>query len=135
MMNERLSSIMTTNVFTVKPDDTLAHVHHTLLNKRFHHLPVVDEEGKLLGIITSYDLMKLGVSPSEFANTPVKDVMTTPVASLRPEELIGGAARVFLENLFHGLPIADENGKLVGIVTTHDVLKYVYKKEYKDDDF
>jgi len=133
MMNERLSSIMTTNVFTVKPDDTLTYVQDILLNKRFHHLPVVDDNDKLLGIITSYDLMKLGVSPEDFANTRVKDVMTSRVASLRPEELIGGAARVFLENLFHGLPIADDEGKLVGIVTTHDVLKYLYEKEYKDD--
>ena len=132
-MNERLSSIMTTNVFTVKPDDTLTYVQDILLNKRFHHLPVVDDNDKLLGIITSYDLMKLGVSPEDFANTRVKDVMTSRVASLRPEELIGGAARVFLENLFHGLPIADDEGKLVGIVTTHDVLKYLYEKEYKDD--
>ncbi|HHJ50574.1 MAG TPA: CBS domain-containing protein [Phaeodactylibacter sp.] len=133
MMNERLSSIMTTDVFTVKPDDTLAHVHDILLNKRFHHLPVVDDNNKLLGIITSYDLMKPGVSPEKFAETPVKEVMTSRVASLRPEELIGGAARVFLENLFHGLPITDDDGKLVGIVTTHDVLKYVYNKEYQDD--
>ncbi len=133
MMNKPLSSIMTTQVVSASPDEKLSTIRDIFLNKRFHHIPITDEQGKLVGIVTSYDLMKLNIPLSEYDQTPVKEVMTTKVASLRPEELIGGAARVFLENLFHGLPIVDDDGKLVGIVTSHDVLEYLYKKEYKDD--
>ncbi len=133
MMNERLSSIMTTDVVSVKPDEKLATIREIFLTKRFHHLPVTDEQGQLVGIVTSYDLMKLDIPLSDYPNVAVKEVMTTKVASLRPEELVGGAARVFLENLFHGLPIVNDEGKLVGIVTTHDVLEYLYRRDYKDD--
>ncbi len=133
MMNKPLSSIMTTQVVSVSPNEKLSTIRDIFLKKRFHHIPVTDEQGKLVGIITSYDLMKLDIPLSEYEHTPVNKVMTTKVASLRPEELIGGAARVFLENLFHGLPIVDDDGKLVGIVTSHDVLEYVYRKEYQDD--
>ena len=56
--------------------------------------------------------------------------MTKKVATLYANEKIGAAAQVFLENLFHGLPIVDENDNLIGIVTTHDVLKYEFLKEY-----
>ena len=58
--------------------------------------------------------------------------MTTKVATLGPTELIGAAAQVFLEHLFHGLPIVDEDHNLVGIVTTHDILKYQFYKAYPE---
>ena len=61
--------------------------------------------------------------------------MTSKVVSLGPKELVGAAAMIFLKHLFHGLPIVDDDKKLVGIVTTHDILKYEFKKEYPDDAF
>lgn len=134
MMNERLSSIMTKNVVTVSSSDSLDKVKTLLFEKHFHHIPVVDD-GKLVGIITSWDLMKLNKKFEEYGGYKVKDVMTTKVASLGPDELIGAAAMIFLKHLFHGLPIVDNNGTLVGIVTTHDILKYLFLREYPHDVF
>ncbi len=130
-MNEPISTIMTHEVFTLSPEDTLAKVREVLLTKRFHHLPVVKGK-KLVGIITSYDLTKLAGEVGEYDRIRVQDVMTTKVATLGPTELIGAAAQVFLEHLFHGLPIVDEDHNLVGIVTTHDILKYQFYKAYPD---
>lgn len=129
MMNEPISSIMTTKVVTVRPQDTLEAVKDILFFKKIHHIPVV-EGHQLVGIITSYDLVRLGKCQDEYSQIPVKDVMTTHVATLGPNDKIGAAAEIFLENLFHGLPIVNEDGDLVGIVTTHDVLKYEFLKEY-----
>jgi CBS domain-containing protein len=129
MMNEPISSIMTKEVITVRPDDSLAVVKNILFEKHIHHLPVTDE-GKLVGIITSYDLVKLGKCHEDYADILVKEVMTQKVATLESHEKIGAAAQVFLENLFHGIPIVNEQKELVGIITTHDVLKYEFKKEY-----
>lgn len=134
-MNERISSIMTKNVVTVKADDSLELVKHLLFEKHFHHLPVVDNNGALIGIITSWDLMKSNKRFEEYGDYLVKDLMTTKVAALGPEDLIGAAAMVFLRHLFHGLPIVDDNRKLIGIITTHDILKYEYLKEYPNDEF
>jgi CBS domain-containing protein len=133
-MNDRLSSIMTKKVVTVSPGDSLNEVKRILFEKHIHHIPVVDN-GKLVGIITSWDLMKLNKKFEEYGGYLVKDVMTTKVASLGPNELIGAAAMIFLKHLFHGLPIVDEVGNLVGIVTTHDILKYEFVKEYPEDIF
>ena len=129
MLNERLHEIMTTNVVTVDPDQTVADVHDIIKHKRYHHIPVVQGR-KLVGIITSYDLMRMEVCPSEYGAHSVRDVMTTHVAYLSPEDQIGAAAEVFMAHLFHGLPICDDEHNLVGIVTTHDVLKYEYYREY-----
>ncbi|MCB0584152.1 MAG: CBS domain-containing protein [Phaeodactylibacter sp.] len=129
MMNEPISTIMTKDVVTVRPGDALAAVKEILFKKHLHHIPVVEGK-KLVGIITSFDLVKLGKSAEEYAGIKVEEVMTRKVATMYPNEKIGAAAQVFLENLFHGLPIVDDDYNLVGIITTHDVLKYQFHKEY-----
>lgn len=134
-MNERISKFMTAEAVTVHPEDSLEVVKHLLFEKHFHHLPVVDAEGKLKGIITSWDLIKSNKRFEEYGDYKVEDLMTTNVATLGPNELIGAAAMVFLKHLFHGLPIVDDDGKLLGIITTHDILKYEFQKEYPDDVF
>ncbi len=135
MMNERLSSIMTTNVVTVKPDDSLEVVKEMLFEKHYHHLPVINEDNTLAGIITSWDLMKKNLKFEEYGSLKVADVMTSKVVTLRPDELVGAAAMIFLKHLFHGLPIVSEDRQLKGIVTTHDILKYEFRKAYPDDAF
>jgi acetoin utilization protein AcuB len=135
MMNERISSIMTTSVVSVKPEDSLEVVKSLLFERHFHHLPVTDDNGKLVGIITSWDLIKSNKRFEEYGDYKVKDLMTSKVATLGPNDLIGAAAMVFLRHLFHGLPIVDDNGNLAGIVTTHDILKYEFQKEYPNDVF
>lgn len=134
MMNERIRSIMTTNVVTVHPEDSLEVVKKLLFEKHFHHLPVVDN-GKLVGIITSWDLIKSNKKFEEYGNYKVKELMTKKVATLGPDESLGAAAMIFLKHLFHGLPIVDDDRNLVGIITTHDILKYNFLKEYPDDIF
>ena len=129
MMNEPISTIMTKDVVTVRPEDNMAVVKDILFKKHLHHLPVLKDK-KLVGIITSFDLVKLGKPSDEYSGIKVEEVMTTRIATMGPNDKIGAAAQVFLENLFHGLPIVDENYNLVGIITTHDILKYQFHKEY-----
>ncbi len=133
MMNEPLSTIMTTDVMTVNPNDPLQMAKEILFNNRIHHLPVVDGR-KLVGIISTFDLVKLDRPFSEYERIKVKEVMTSKMATLEPTDKVGAAAEIFLENLFHGLPIINEEGELVGIVTTFDILKYEFQKEYPNQD-
>ena len=136
MMNESVSSIMTTKVITVHPEDKLTVVKDILFNKRIHHIPVVKgPKNKLVGIITSYDIFKLDRGFDEYDSILVQDVMTKKTATLHPHEKIGAAAQVFLRHLFHGLPIVNDELELLGIVTTHDVLKYNFDREYPNDEF
>ena len=129
MMNEPLTSIMTSDLITVGPEDNLAKVYKTFRANRIHHLPVVVDK-KLVGILTTYDLFKLEKSLKEYGETLVKDVMTTKIATLEDNAKVGSAVLLFIENLFHAVPIVNKGGELVGIVSTLDVLKYTLKKEY-----
>jgi CBS domain-containing protein len=129
MMNESVTTIMTSDLITVKPEDNLAKVYKLFRSNRIHHLPVVEGK-KLVGILTTYDLFKLEKSLKEYGETIVKDVMTTKLATLEPTSRVGSAVLLFIENLFHAVPIVESNGDLVGIVSTLDVMKYSLKKQY-----
>lgn len=130
-MNEPISSIMTKDVITVSPNATLGEVKKLLFSNRIHHLPVV-EKNKLVGIISTYDLVKIEDNFDNVAEKNIQPYMTTKIARLEPQDKIGSAAEVFLENMFHGLPIVNEKDELQGIVTTHDVLMFLFDKEYPD---
>ncbi|HRG68115.1 MAG TPA: CBS domain-containing protein [Saprospiraceae bacterium] len=129
MMNETVQEIMVRDVICVNPTDTLQKVKELLINNRIHHVPVVETDMKLVGIITTYDLFKLAVDHKDYPTTKVGNVMTKILATIEPIDKVGTAAEVFMEHLFHALPVV-ENGKLVGIVTSFDVLRYEYNREY-----
>ncbi len=127
-MNEPLSSIMTKKVITAGPDDKLSVAREVFMKNRVHHLPIV-RGARLVGILTTYDMFKLVDSGSDYDDVIIKNVMTDHVATLEPEDKIGSAAELFLENLFHAVPIV-KDGELKGIVTSFDVIKYTFHKEY-----
>lgn len=129
MMNEPVSQIMTTKLITIGPDDNLDTARKIFLKHRIHHLPVVEND-KLVGLLTTADMWNLNEKFEDYAEILVRKAMTTKLAKLDAKSKIGTAAEVFLENLFHALPIVDEDDTLIGIVTTFDVLKYEFKKEY-----
>jgi CBS domain-containing protein len=129
MMNEQVSLIMSTNLITIGPEDNLDTARKIFLKHRIHHLPVVSGS-KLVGLLTTSDMWNLNEKFEDYSAISVKKAMTTKLAKLEASSKIGTAAEVFLENLFHALPIVDDQDNLIGIVTTFDVLKYEYKKEY-----
>lgn len=127
-----VSSMMTTEVKTVEPEDTMKKVEQVFRENRIHHIPVV-EEGKLLGIVSKSDYLffKRGFNDQTTDNRidefrlktrKVKDIMTKGIAKLETADRIGVALEIFKENLFHAIPIVDD-GKLVGIITTFDIIK------------
>lgn len=132
MMNEPLRLIMTKEIISVSPDTLLGQVRDILLKKGIHHVPVIDNK-KLVGLITTWDMFKLGKSADDYAGMKASELMTTHLAKLSPDDHIGAAAEVFEEHLFQAIPIVNDNGEFEGIVTTHDLLNYEYSKEYPED--
>lgn len=86
MMNELVHTHMTKNVITLNPDNTLAEARDIMLNKRIHHLPMVESK-ELVGMVTSWDFFKLGKSVDEYPAIKVSDVMTTRIATLDPDHI------------------------------------------------
>ena len=134
-MNEPISSIMNTEVVTVTPDDTLSHAMTLFLEKKIQHIPVVVGK-KMMGILSKTDLLKFLLHHviEQLAITKVSEVMTKKVAFLEPEAHIGAASEVFMEHLFHAIPVCNDDHELLGLVTSFDLLAYSYSKEYPPRD-
>jgi CBS domain-containing protein len=132
MMNEFVPAIMTTEVVTLTPEDTLGDARAIFLQKHIHHLPVLEGK-KLVGMVTSWDIFKLGKSAEEYSGIKLKDVMTKKLATLDPGQHIGAVAEVLLRHLFHAVPIVNDEGELLGIVTSTDLIRYEFGKEYPEN--
>ena len=128
MMNEPLSTIMTTEVVTLGPKNTMADAKKLFVERSFHHIPVVDGE-KLVGVVTKSDLWKTGKSFDEYGNILLEDIMVANMVHLASTQRIGVAAELFLENNFRYIPIVDGD-KLEGIISSFDIMMYSFKKEY-----
>lgn len=137
----RISEIMTSHVITISPEDDLTFVEEAFTGNKIHHLPVVSA-GKLVGIISKSDFLyflhgagtrfKEGVSitPEEherLSHFKSKDIMTTGLATLEPDLRLDVVIEIFRQSKFHSLPIV-EDGMLVGIVTTHDLINWMAKE-------
>lgn len=94
-----------------------------LLAKKRGTVPIVDDENRLVGVVTAGDLTRLMQRESGFFDTPVADVMTRDPRSTRAGEL--AAAAVFQMESFGimALPVVDEERRLIGIVHLHDLLR------------
>lgn len=114
--------IMTSPVVTLHPDAPISEAWKLVRKHKFRHIPIVGKDGKIVGIISDRDLLKAGISDED---EKVRDVMSGNVLTAKPECNIREASRVMVEEKVSGLPIVDADHKVIGIITSTDVLKCV----------
>ena len=124
---------MTKEVFTITPDRSMMKASKIMKDKSISCIPVVDEDGKVVGIVSDRDVKD--ASPSKattldmhelyylLSEVKVKDIMTKKVVTIRQDETVEKAATLMLEGHFGSLPVVDEENRLVGIMTDTDVFK------------
>ena len=132
MLNEEVRKIMDPNPVVVRAEDTVRNVSSFMMEKKLQQLPVVDDDGKLVGIITSYDLWQNLRESKDSESQLVMEVMITNVLVIQPKDKMGTAAELFIDRRFKTLPVVNLENKLKGVITAFDVIKYVMKKEYPE---
>jgi IMP dehydrogenase len=116
---KRSESGMITNPVTTTPDATVAEVDALCGQYRVSGLPVIEGDGRLVGIVTNRDMRF--VSPFEKATTLVRDVMTSTGLITAPVGIdADGAVALLAQHRIEKLPIVDANGKLRGLITVKD---------------
>ena len=119
-----VSDFMTKDLVTVREVDDLALAEALLRLGGIRHLPVVRDR-KLVGILTQRDVLRSGLSGKASARElPVSQVMTKEPTTVRPGLGLAQAARLMLERKFGCLPVCEEDGTLVGIVTEADFVRF-----------
>ena len=130
-MNEQVRSVMTLDPIVVSPGDNVKDVSDMMLEKRMQQFPVV-ENGKLVGLITSYDLWRNLRDSADGESKSVADVMTTNIIKITPLDKVGTAAELFMDKRFKSLPVVNLRDELKGVITAFDVIKYSLRKEYDE---
>ena len=136
---EPVSSIMSKNVQAVNIDDKLDHVAEVIRKYGIRHVPVVKDQ-QLVGIISKTDINRLtfsslftgqeGSDEAVFELLSISQVMSHKPRVVRADESIRDVAEILAVEEFHALPVVDsaDGSKLVGIVTTTDVIRYMLQQ-------
>jgi len=123
---------MTRRPITVGEDASVNEALELMHREHIRRLPVVDKEGKLVGIVSELDLLKVSPSPATtlsiyeipylLARIKMRDIMTRDVITVTEDTPLEEAARIMADNKIGGLPVMRGN-KLVGIITETDIFK------------
>ncbi|WP_345276457.1 CBS domain-containing protein [Litoribaculum gwangyangense] len=133
MKSNSIIPVMTKDVVSVSPEQNLLDVKHIYEKKRWHHhIPVLDEE-QLVGMVSlidfMYNIVGAGINDDHevYKKLKVKDIMTRKPFYLTTDASVEDVAKVLSTQYYHAVPIL-ENDKLVGIVSTADIINYYLNK-------
>lgn len=132
----RVSDVMTRNVHTIRASESCQKAVERMSRAKIRHLPVVDDNEMLTGIVTDRDLRHRLFAPGVFREirtvsverlldaVPVNEIMSTPVVTVEPDDDLEVAARLMLEDKLGSLPVV-HGGRVVGIITETDLLQQI----------
>lgn len=151
MNDKRAKDIMTTDVIVANKDDVIANVANLLIKEKIGGLPVVDEENKVVGIISETDIMKKEShvdSPRmlnliqgiiflddmkkfedemrAIAAYKVEDLMSKDIITVNENDTFDYVANVMINKSINRVPVVDENNFLKGIICRYDIIKAMY---------
>lgn len=129
LVGERMSA----PAVTVRPDTPFQEALRLMRERRFRRLPVVDDNGHLVGIVSERDLLHASPSPATSLSIweinyllwqlRVDQIMTKRVATIAADRPIVAAARLMVDNRIGGLPVVDAQGVVVGVITETDIFR------------
>ncbi len=133
MSDLRVRDMMTNHVYSLSMEDDLYAVQNLMDEHNVRHVPVVDQDGDLVGLVSMRDLLR-AASPSDdelplemrearMHSRRVSEVMTEEVATTEPDTSLEEAATLMLENKFGCLPVL-QGLRLAGILTEADFVRY-----------
>ena len=117
-----VGEIMTSDVLTVDPSDTIGETAQKMVERGVSSA-VVSDYGTLIGIVTERDLTRAVAGRVHTSEARVREWMTSDPITLGPEASADEAAKIMLDNGFRHVPIVDE-GRAVGIVSIRDVARW-----------
>ena len=145
LVQENVSEIMNPYLITVSPYDTLAQAYELLVKNKIRRLPVVDNNKKLIGILTLKDILE--AKPSDIKHTLYIDdiykhlsgltvvvAMTSKPITIYQTSTVGNAAELMLEHKIGGLPVLDAGDSLVGLITESDIFRLIVRR-WRDENY
>lgn len=128
-----VSDVMTLEAVTVQPDAIVNAAWQTLAEHHVAQAPVVDAQGRVVGLLLRADMAPLDLLPEpgavkqaiDLARRPVSEVMVSPVPAVAADTELRRVAAVLLDTGLPGLPVTDDSGRLTGFISRTDILRAV----------
>ena len=131
-----IKTIMTSDPHTASAKDPVQVLDDIFKINRIHHVPVINDEEEVTGIVSKSDFLYLlkgftdnkldtYIRAAKLRSFKVGEIMEEDVETLNDSATIKQAVSILAENRFRCLPIVDDNNHLLGIVTPNDILKYI----------
>jgi CBS domain-containing protein len=145
--HRRVRDVMVTHIVAVNPGDPVSDALKLMVENRVSALPVVDGHDRCVGVVSATDLLQIAqqlggelesLNTSEglehellieklertgFSNQTVNEVMSRTVVIVQPESTLVAAAAAMLHNRVHRLAVTDDKGKLLGLISTMDIIR------------
>ncbi len=118
-----VADFMTSELVTVRESDDLALAESILRLGGIRHLPVVRDR-KLVGLVTQRDVLRTGGGGPAARSIQASEVMTREVTTVAPRSSLANAAHLMLQHKYSCLPVCEEDGTLVGIITESDFVRF-----------
>jgi CBS domain-containing protein len=119
----QLTDVMATDVVSVRPDTSVGDAAHVMVGSDVGAALVLEEAGELVGVFTERDVMRC-YSERVDPQTPVEARMTRDVRTAAPATDLAEAMAVMIEGRFRHLPVVNEDGRPVGLVSMRDLMAY-----------
>ena len=117
-----VSEVMTHDVVSLLPSQSFAEAFGVMANRPFRHVPVINVDGRLAGVISDRDLLRVMGGTNNWKTKTVEQIMTRDVLTVTPGTLLSIAVKELVARRINCLPVVDESGKVCGIVTSTDLL-------------
>ena len=153
-MNEKKAKdIMTTDVILAKKGDTISEVANVLISGKIGGLPVVDEDNKVVGIISETDIIKkekkahstpfinvlegiiflddinkMEKDLKEIAAYKVEDLMSTNIVKVHEDDTFDNIANIMIKKSVNRVPVVDKENRLKGIICRYDIIRAMYNE-------
>lgn len=129
-MQKNIKEIYSKNLITVYQDLVVGEANEIMNNHNFRHLPVVDKKGFLVGIISKSDFMGLKYVDTRLTQFTIKQIMSSPVATISQFAKVKDVAQMFIEKKISAAVIIKDE-EAAGIVTTEDLLRLLAQPDEK----
>jgi len=143
-MRSTVKDVMTTPVVAVRENASFKEIVSRMRDSRVSAFPVVDREGKVIGVVSEADMLNKEAdeaSPGTFASmlrfrdhekaagVTAADLMTSPAATIGPDEAVVDAARLMRDRRIKRLPVTNATGHLIGVISRADVLSVFLRQD------
>ena len=130
--------LMTDTIFALRADDDIQMARDLMDERNVRHVPVLDEDRHLVGLVSERDLLRsmypstselpVGTQHAVLKRVKVSAIMTRDVETVEPEDDLVAAAQVMLDNKYGCVPMVVEGGRVEGILTESDFVRYLAER-------